>query len=74
MTQGKGDLEKSLKLAKKLKKETAGLEELVAAVDQTLIAQESAKGPVNHEDQLKTLAVSSGTNSFKWFHTGPRQL
>ena len=58
VTAGKGDLEKSLKLAKKLKKETAALEELIVAVDETLTEQETKKGPIDHEDQLRTLAVS----------------
>ena len=58
VTAGKGDLEKSLKLAKKLKKETAALEELVVAVDETLTEQETKKGQIDHEDQLRTLAVS----------------
>ena len=64
VTAGKGDLEKSLKLAKKLKKETAALEELIVAIDETLTEQETKKGPIDHEDQLRTLAVSYSSSCF----------
>ncbi len=63
MTQSKSDLEKALKLSRKLRKETASIQELTDSTEKTLDEQETKQGPKDHDEQLKWVQVCQYFNS-----------
>ena len=57
MTQSKTELEKALKLSRKLRKETASIQELADNTEKTLDDHETQQGPKDHDEQLRWVQV-----------------
>ena len=57
VTHGKGDLEKGLKLAKKLRRETNTLKEFSANLNEELSKKEAVKAPRDIEAEMKWIEV-----------------
>lgn len=63
VTKGKSALEKALKLAKKLKKETTMVKDFLESVNQDLDSKEATPGVHNLDQDLSYVKVLQGFNS-----------